>query len=81
MSLAPGQICLPQPYFQQDEMMKSISMDELAAVQGGANFTDYIRATVKTIPPGYCRIYLGGMLLCNPAKSGTPVAEPPHRMQ
>lgn len=59
--------------------MKRVAMQDLAAIHGGASLTDFIRATVKTIPSGYCRIYQGGMLLCNLAKSGTAVAVPPSR--
>lgn len=58
--------------------MKELSVQELATVQGGS-MREHIRAVIKTIPPGYCRIYLGGMLLCNPAKSGTPEAVAPGR--
>lgn len=49
--------------------MKELSVQDLAAVKGGGSMQDTIRATVKTIPPGYCRIYQGGMLLCNPVKN------------
>lgn len=53
--------------------MRLLSLSDLTAVRGGS-MREHIRAVIKTIPPGYCDIYLGAMLLCHSAKRGTSAA-------
>ncbi len=61
--------------------MKNLSVSDLVFVRGG-RLRDHIQAVIKTIPPGYCQIYLEAMLLCHSAKRGTPAAmASPHRAQ
>lgn len=48
--------------------MKALSVNELAAVQGGGSTREDIFAKAKVIPPGFCRVFYGGVIVCNPVK-------------